>query len=81
MLALDALLTIVNEIEAHSLRISSRTESDNVGRLALDVKSAGERTLSTSSDRTGTINSMINWGLMIVSYVLGNRSNQVEYWE
>jgi len=53
MLALDALLTIVNEIEAHSLRVSSRTESDNISRLALEVKVPGERTFSTSSERTG----------------------------
>ena len=54
MLALDALLTIVNEIETHSLRVSSRTESDNISRLALEVKAPGERTFSTSSERTGT---------------------------
>ena len=60
MLALDALLTIVNEIEAHSLRVSSRTDSDNVGRLALDVKKPGERTFSTSSDRTGMLTMKVN---------------------
>ena len=53
MLALDALLTIVNEIEAHSQRVSSRTDSDIAGRLAVDIKATGERTVSTSSDRTG----------------------------
>ena len=53
MLALDSLLTIVNEIEENSHRISSRTDSDAVGRLAIDEASRGERTVSTSSDRTG----------------------------
>lgn len=77
MLALDALLTIVNEIEAHSLRISSRTDSDNIGRLALDVKSAGERTLSTSSERTGMNNPVINWGTMTVYYVLALVIDQI----
>ena len=53
MLSLDALLTVVNEIEAHSQRVSSRTDSDNVGRLAIEQQTRGERTVSTSSERTG----------------------------
>eukprot|EP00794_Sanderia_malayensis_P012101 gene12101-13351_t len=54
MLALDALLTVVNEIEENSHRISSRTESDSVaGRLGFDDVTGNNRTISTSSEKTG----------------------------
>eukprot|EP00795_Rhopilema_esculentum_P008272 gene8272-14228_t len=53
MLALNALLTIVNDIEANSQMISSRTDSDSLGQLPADFRRGGERTISTSSDRTG----------------------------
>lgn len=51
MLALDSLLTIVNEIDSHCSDLK-RTGSD---ASYLDVKNEKERTISSSSEVTGKV--------------------------
>ena len=53
MLALDALLTIVSEIESHCQPCSARDEGSKTDKQKVEFRS--ERAVSTSSEKTGKI--------------------------